>query len=101
MTDKIKRMILKKRVVIDDLSCYSKNDKAYTSSYSIGKGKDERHYELDSHDVGMAYYDGELYFLVAYDRKWVIESTIRQDQMIHMASVVSNMKNWMINNGLH
>lgn len=101
MTDKIKQMILKKRVVIDDLSCYSKNDKAYTPSYSIGNGKDERHYELNSHDVGMAYYDGELYFLVAYNRKWVIESTIKQSQAIHMATVMLNMSKWMKDHGLH
>lgn len=101
MIGKIKRIMMKKCVIIDDLSCYSKNDKAYTPSYSIGEGKDKRHYELDNHDVGVAYYDGELYFLRAYNRNWVVESTIEQEQAIHMSHVMSNMCQWLETNGLH
>lgn len=93
--------MMKKCVIIDDLSCYSKNDKAYTPSYSIGEGKDKRHYELDNHDVGVAYYDGELYFLRAYNRNWVVESTIEQEQAVHMSHVMSNMCQWLETNGLH
>lgn len=101
MTEGIRRVLMKKRVIIDDLSCYSRNNKAYTPSYSIGEGKDRRHYELDNHDIGVAHYDGDLYFLRAYDRKWVIESTIKQEHAIHMSRVMSNMCQWLKTNGLH
>ena len=101
MTEEIRRVLMKKRVITEDLSCYSRNDKAYTPSYSIGKDKDTRHYELDNHDVGVAYYDGELYFLRAYNRKWVIESTIEREQAIYMSHVMSNMYQWLKTNVLH
>lgn len=92
---------MKKRVIVDDLSCYAKNDAPYRESYSIGKGKDERHYELHNNDVGVAYYDGDIFFLVAYDRKWVIESMIAKDKSTSMTLVLARITKYLVEHGLY